>query len=265
MRVLALHSDVIVAVSSIWQTTCTAVRSGDEGFLIDSPVLPAELEALPGVLQQAGFPVSGLIASHGDWDHLLGTYAFPDAPLGCSETTAERLSGEAETTQRELSAFDLEFLIQRAPLELPSIQKLPVPGRLELGADAELELLPAPGHTPDGLLLHLPQPGVVVCGDYLSPHEIPTISGASSPSAYLETLERLRPLLETTRTVVPGHGAPYPAAEAMGILTEDAAYVAALARDGMRAALPPARDSAPQRTAHEHNVLQLAGEAKGYV
>jgi len=45
VRVLALHPDVVVFISRIWQTTCTAVRSGGEGFVIDSPVLPAELEA----------------------------------------------------------------------------------------------------------------------------------------------------------------------------------------------------------------------------
>ena len=47
MRALALGSDVIVFVSSYWQTGCTAIRAGDEGFLIDSLVYPDELEALP--------------------------------------------------------------------------------------------------------------------------------------------------------------------------------------------------------------------------
>ena len=45
--------------------------------MIDSPVYPDELEALPGVLEQAGFPVSGLLATHGDWDHLLGRDGVP--------------------------------------------------------------------------------------------------------------------------------------------------------------------------------------------
>ena len=37
---------------------------------------------LPAVLEQAGFPVSGLLATHGDWDHVLGRLAFPGAALG---------------------------------------------------------------------------------------------------------------------------------------------------------------------------------------
>lgn len=76
MRVRALHPDVLVATSAVWQTTCTLVRGGEgeaaEGFVVDSPVLPAELESLPALAAQASFPVSGLLATHADWDHLLG-------------------------------------------------------------------------------------------------------------------------------------------------------------------------------------------------
>ena len=50
MRALALGSDAIVFVSRIWQTTCTAIRAGDEGFVIDSPVFPDELEALNAIV-----------------------------------------------------------------------------------------------------------------------------------------------------------------------------------------------------------------------
>src|SRR2546421_4572738 len=102
MRVLAVHPDVIVFVSSVWQTTCTAVRADDEGFVIDSPVFPDELDAVPNILQQAAFPISGLLATHGDWDHLLGRLAFPDASLGCAEATARRLVAEPGGAQREL-------------------------------------------------------------------------------------------------------------------------------------------------------------------
>src|SRR5436305_12535323 len=94
MRALSVHADLIVFISRAWQTTCTAVRSGEEGFVIDSPVYPDELEALPGVLEQAGFPVSGLLATHADWDHLLARLAFPQAALGCSETSASRRPAE---------------------------------------------------------------------------------------------------------------------------------------------------------------------------
>ena len=108
MKVQAVHADLIVFISRFWQTTCTAVRAGEEGFVIDSPVYPDELESLPAVLGQAGFPVSGLLATHGDWDHLLGRIAFPEASLGCGETTARRLAAEPGAAQRGLREFDEE-------------------------------------------------------------------------------------------------------------------------------------------------------------
>ncbi len=126
---------MIVFVSAIWQTTCTALRVGDEGFVIDSPVLPEELEALPDVLGQAGFPVSGLLCTHADWDHLLVRTVLDGMPLGCAAPTAARLAAEPGAAQRALKAFDAEHYIgDRAALRLTGIQELPLPGRLTLGS-----------------------------------------------------------------------------------------------------------------------------------
>jgi glyoxylase-like metal-dependent hydrolase (beta-lactamase superfamily II) len=149
VRALSVHSNLIVFISRYGQTTCTVVRGGDEGFVIDSPVYPDELDALPGVLEQAAFPVSGLLATHADWDHLLGRLAFPEASLGCGESTAERLAAEPGAAQRELKRFDEgQYVDDRRPLALGGIQPLPVPGRLSLGSsqgspEREFELYPA--------------------------------------------------------------------------------------------------------------------------
>jgi glyoxylase-like metal-dependent hydrolase (beta-lactamase superfamily II) len=254
LRVLALHSDVIVFISRVWQTTCTAIRGGDEAFVIDSPVYPDELEALPAVLEQAGFPIAGLLATHADWDHLLGRLAFPGASLGCAESSAARLSAEPGAAARRLRQFDEEHYVERpAPLSLGSLQALPVPGRLSLGTDTELELHAADGHTPDGMAIWIPEAAVLACGDYLSPVEIPMISEGGSLAAYAATLERLRSLVERAETVVPGHGSPLQRDQALRVLEEDTAYLGALASDGIDAALPPGRRDARQRGIHAEN------------
>jgi glyoxylase-like metal-dependent hydrolase (beta-lactamase superfamily II) len=247
VRVVSLHPDVLVATSRVFQTTCTAIRSGEEGFVVDSPVYPDELEALPAVLERAGFPVSGLLATHGDWDHLLGRLAFGGAALGVAETTAARLTGEPGAAQRELRAFDDEHYVERErPLSLGQVQALPVPGHVELGEERELDLVPADGHTADGMAVWAPWARVLVCGDYLSPVEIPLLSSSGSRDAYLATLERLRPLVEQADWVVPGHGAPLDGARALAILREDVRYLADWE-------LPLARRSAVQRAIHDRN------------
>jgi len=258
LRVLALHADVVVAVSRVWQTTCTAVRAGSEGFVIDSPVYPDELQALCSVLEQAELPVSGLLATHADWDHLLGRIAFPGAPLGAGETTTYRLAAEPGAAQRELRAFDAEHYVHgRSPLALAGIQSLPVPGRLALGDGPELELHPAEGHTADGTAYWMPWLGILVCGDYLSPVEIPIISSGGSLEGYLATLERLRGLAEQAETIVPGHGGPLTRAQALAVLEEDLAYLRALAAQGIGATLPSGRRSPTQRRIHGENARQI--------
>jgi glyoxylase-like metal-dependent hydrolase (beta-lactamase superfamily II) len=240
----------------VWQTTATAVRAGEEGLLFDSVVYPDELAALPGVLEQARFPVSGLLATHADWDHLLGRLAFPDASLGCGEPTAQRLDAELGAPQRRLRAFDEEHYVDgRTPLSLASVQTLPLPGLLSLGSEHELQLHSAGGHTADGTAFWLPWCSILVCGDYLSPVEIPMISAGGSFGAYQDTLARLRPLVEQASTVIPGHGAPMSRDKATAIVDEDQAYLEALHAGAASVRLPDGRRTARQRQIHDANVV----------
>jgi glyoxylase-like metal-dependent hydrolase (beta-lactamase superfamily II) len=250
MRVVAVHEDVLVATSRVWQTTCTIVRGGEEAFVVDSPVLPDELDVLPAVLEQTGFPFTGLLATHGDFDHLLGRMAFPGAALGVAETTAARLTAEPGEAARELRAFDSEWYVRRErPLSLGQVQALPVPGHLSVG-DRDMELHPADGHTADGMALWLPWARVLVAGDYLSPVEIPMLGEDGSRDAYLATLRRLEPLVEQADVVIPGHGEPLDQVRALAILREDRAYLEALPGG----APPLARRDATQQKIHSRNV-----------
>jgi len=256
VRAVGLHADVVVATSRAYQTTCTLVRSSGEAFCIDSPIFPDELEIVPALAEQAGFTVVGLLATHGDWDHVLGRYAFPEAPLGCAETTAARLISEPGAAQRSMRGFDEEFYVERPrPLSLPSAQRLPVPGKLDIG-DRELELHPTEGHTDDGMAIWAPWARVLVVGDYVSPIEIPWVHG--SANAYIATLNRLEPLVEEADHVVPGHGAPMDGTRAAAILREDRAYLEALLDDPEKAKLPIARNNAGQRKIHAENVAHIA-------
>jgi glyoxylase-like metal-dependent hydrolase (beta-lactamase superfamily II) len=261
MQVLAIHPEVVVAKSVKWQTTCTLVhRKGEDGvgetFVIDSPLYDEELQSLPQLVAQMGWALSGLLATHGDWDHLLGRLAFPDAALGVAETTAARLKGDMGDAARKLRAFDEDDYVQRQrPLSLGQVQPLPTPSSLDIG-DNRLELLPADGHTEDGMAIWVPWAQVLIPGDYLSPVELPWLSATGSRTAYLATLERLRPYVEQAEWVVSGHGGPIDGARALAILREDVAYLEALGRSEEQ--LPIARRDAAQRKIHAENVERVA-------
>lgn len=258
MRAVAVHPDAIVVTSRIWQTNATALRAGGEVLLIDSPYFPDELEALPSLLRQAGFEPNALLATHADYDHVLGRVAFPDLALGVGDPTMERIRSEPGAAQRELREEDARnYVVRPAPLALGSVQSLPVPGYVELGAE-ELELHPADGHTSDGTALLAGFAGLLVCGDYLSSVEIPWISPGGSLQDYRATLARLAPLVERVETVVPGHGPTHPREVALRILGEDADYLDALERGEERPALPRERDTPRQREIHVENLTRLA-------
>ena len=258
MRAVSVHPDALVLTSRLWQTNAVALRAGGESVLIDSPYFPDELEALPGLLKQAGFEPDGLIATHGDFDHLLGRLAFPGLALGAGDATAERLRSEPGAPQRELRDQDAELYVERVtPLGLGQLQRLPVPGRVELG-DQELELHPAEGHTSDGTAVLVPFCELLACGDYLSDVEIPTLSPGGSLEAYRATLARLSGLVERAQTVVPGHGAPQRRERALELLDEDLSYLDALERGEERPRLPAGRDTARQRQLHAENLARLA-------
>jgi glyoxylase-like metal-dependent hydrolase (beta-lactamase superfamily II) len=265
MQVLAIHPEVVVARSVKWQTTCTVVHRGDESFVIDSPLYSEELESLPTLLQQMGWGLSGLLATHGDFDHVLGRLAFPDAPLGVSETTGARLKAEMGGAARRLRDFDADDYVQRPrPLRLGDVQALPVPGLLDIG-DSALELLPADGHTHDGMAIWVPWAKVLIPGDYLSPVELPWLQEQGSRGAYLATLGRLKPYVEQADWVVSGHGGPIDGARALAVMREDVAYLQALGEGEAAgaAALPLTRRDRRMREIHAENSKRLAGGPHG--
>jgi glyoxylase-like metal-dependent hydrolase (beta-lactamase superfamily II) len=226
-------------------------------MLIDSPYFPDELEALPGVLAGAGFEPDALIATHADYDHVLGRLAFPELALGMGESSVMRIHQEPGAAQRALRDEDADLYVERPrPLSLGQVQTLPVPGSVELGTE-ELELHPADGHTADGIAVMAPWCGVLCVGDYLSNVEIPMISPGGSLADYRATLARLSPLVEAAGTVVPGHGAPQTRDGALRILDEDVDYLDALERGDEKPRLPKGRDSAVQSGIHAENLQRL--------
>lgn len=249
MRALSLHPDVVVVTSSVWQTSATLVRGPGEqpeSVLVDSPILPVELDAVRSLAENGGFDVMGLLATHADWDHVLGKLAFPEAAMGVDERSAARLHGRIGEPQRRLREFDAEWYVQRpAPLAIGELQPLPVPGRLDLG-EQQIDVHDGAGHTGDGLVLWLPWAQVLIVGDYLSPAELPSWDETGSRAAYRAALDRLAGLVPEARWVVAGHGGPIGREEALRVLDED--------RDYLETGAPPARGSrATSRRQHDAN------------
>ena len=128
-----------------------ALRAGGEAVLIDSPYLPDELDALPSLLAGAGYEPDGLIATHGDFDHLLGRRRLPGhgARHGGADGTLRR---GARRGPAPAAHYDQDFYIERtAPLALGQVPVAaragPARPRQRVLDAIEIELHASEGHT----------------------------------------------------------------------------------------------------------------------
>ena len=122
---------------------------------------------------------SGLLATHGDGEHLLGRLAFPGLALGCAESTVERLTADPGRPGAELREFDEELMID-APASARARLAAGVAGAgpAATSPTASWSCTPPAGTPQDGMALLVGWAGVLVVGDYLSPTEIPIVHGA---------------------------------------------------------------------------------------
>ena len=219
----------ITVTSRLWQTNAVLIEIGGVTVLVDSPVLPDELAALPRP--------DVLVVTHAHFDHVLGRAAFPDAPLLAGRSTLDELATGAWA--EELRESDEELYVERdAWPDLSGAREQDL-----------FEAVAADGHAADGsAFLH---EDVLLPGDYLMDVEIPLIAQAGSVEGYLATLDRLEPLVREARTIVPGHGPPLDRARALALLDLDRRYVADLRSGPLRGP-----SSHRQRRIHEDNVAK---------
>ena len=156
--------------------------------------------------------------------------AFPDAVAAMGPLTAQAVAGggPAELIVRRALEHDLEIVGS------PRVDRTLAPGVAHRVGPFTVETIALAGHTPDGLGYRIRSLDVLVVGDHLSAVEFPFVSDTA---AYRFTLAGLIDVLrhDPPAQVVPGHGPPLGAAEALEIAEADLAYLRAL-RDAVGAA-----------------------------
>jgi hydroxyacylglutathione hydrolase len=221
----------------LWSTSSLLVVAEGESLVVDPAISADEVAGIDSRALALGAPVRQVLITHGDWDHVCGIGGFPDAMVAMGEETAAKVaSGAADrSVQRAVEAYG--FISSGSP----RVDKTFARGSAVSLGEFVVETFPLVGHTPDGSGFRLRELGLLVVGDYLSAVEFPF---ATSPAAYRLTLAGLIELLrgDPPETVIPGHGPPLAAEEALGVAEADlrylrslhAAVVDALARAGTR-------------------------------
>ena len=187
--------------SALWQTSSLLLVAAGEAVAIDPGISRQEVEALAARAEELGAPVTHVLATHADWDHVCGMAVFPDAvaAMGPSHRASGRGGGPAELIVRRALEHDLEIVGS------PRVDRTLAPGVAHRVGPFTVETIALAGHTPDGLGFRIRSLDVLAVGDHLSAVEFPFVSDTA---AYRFTLAGLIDVLrhDPPAQVVPGHG-----------------------------------------------------------
>jgi glyoxylase-like metal-dependent hydrolase (beta-lactamase superfamily II) len=216
-----------VLTSGIWQLSSVILSDAGETLVVDPGYFPRELEDVRRCSRERG-RARGVIFTHGHWDHVVGWSTFPEATVWGSVSLADavkRGTDVARTNLGDVHDFDGRWYVERR-IEWPaSVAPVGEGHTLAVGRET-LRALLLPGHSADGL--GLITGGTLLCGDYLSPLEIPFVDDIPD---YRATLKRMLGLLGAEiAEVIPGHGPRLSAAQAGEIARADLVYLDALER-----------------------------------
>ncbi|MEW1863484.1 MBL fold metallo-hydrolase [Streptomyces sp. NPDC088194] len=172
----------------------------------------AELRAQAEAL--TGRPVTHVVLTHGHFDHVFGTAAFPDAEVYGHRALDGLLRREGDVLRADAVAHGTdpaEAADAAAALRRPTHL---VDDRLalDLGDRPVLLVHPGRGHTGHDLVVHVPgatasDPTVVFCGDLVEESGEPQAGLDALPAEWPATLDALLALGGETARYVPGHGA----------------------------------------------------------
>ena len=214
--------------------------NGKEAVLIDAGLFPDEVDLLRAHIYAVGASPKYLVVTHSHWDHVLGPEYFPGVPVVQQQESVAVFAEHHTRIEHQVTEWERQSNVRRdMPFLLPEPDRT-FTDRLELRLGTKtIELLHAPGHAPEQLVVYDRAEATLWAADMLSDIEIPFVM--HNLKAYRQTLDRLAQLEVTT--LVPGHGRPANGpAEVKARFDADRAYLTELQRI-VEAAVAAGRDA----------------------
>src|SRR3990172_9066203 len=227
--------------------------------VIDTLAYPAEtLELRQFVENGLGSHVRYVINTHYHADHTLGTWLFPGAVvIGHAEcrrlldTRGRQALQQAQQNKRDLR--EIEIVLPEVVVRNEQIS-------LRIGRK-RLELIPLPGHSPDGLGVLLVEDRVLFAGDAMMPLPSLIDGEIEAMAGSLRQIPRMK-----LENLVQGHGEVILRGEIPNAVRSNLAYLSALDRYVRRAhrrrSAPTDLDQAPVEDFGKSRILMngLAGD-----
>ena len=182
------------------------VITRDGVVVIDALGSPALARRLLGHIRTlTEKPITHVILTHYHADHIYGLQEFKvaGAKILAHQAAREYLNSETARLRLEASRVDLTPWIDANTRLVPADEWLEGGTRFELGGLWFDVRAVGPSHTPEDLVVYLPQEGVLFAGDLVFRNRIPFVGQADSR----QWIKALDTLLEfDAKVLVPGHG-----------------------------------------------------------
>jgi glyoxylase-like metal-dependent hydrolase (beta-lactamase superfamily II) len=150
-------------------------------------------------------PLKTVIVTHYHADHVYGLQVFKEAGarIVAHEASGEYLNSDTARLRLDASRQELFPWVDESTKLLPPDEPIKGAKKLVVGG-VDFELIPVgPSHTPDDLVVWLPQSKVLFAGDLVFRNRIPFVGQADSRQ-WIESLNTL--LKFPAKVMVPGHG-----------------------------------------------------------
>lgn len=199
--------NIRVFQSSLYMTTSAVIKTNEAIIVTDPNWLPHEVEQIKDYVDEIKKDKQlYIIFTHSDFDHIIGSGAFPNAKvIASNELCYNKHKNDA---MKKINDFDQNYYLKRS--YKPAYPKVDYVisengQKIELGT-CSLTFYKAPGHTNDSMFTIIEPYGIFLTGDYLSDVEFPFIY--SSYRDYLKTMERAEAIFtkHDISVQIPGHG-----------------------------------------------------------
>ena len=191
--------DVFVFISALYaEVSAVVVTTPDGAVVIDTLPFPEETRQVREfALRRCPRGIRYVINTHHHADHVYGSYLFPEAELIAHRQCRDILLkvGEESLIQAKAQTAMLAPVELRIPQLVFEVDLL-----LRLG-EKTIHLIHSPGHSPDGVMVHLREDKVLVASDILTP--VPLMP-RGNPDEMIASLKGIKAL--NLENVIQGHG-----------------------------------------------------------
>nr|WP_042144531.1 MBL fold metallo-hydrolase [Paucisalibacillus sp. EB02] len=201
------ENNITVFQSSLYMTTSAIIESNEAIIMTDPNWLQGEIEEIRNFIDKH---LSNrdlyIIYTHSDFDHIIGSGAFPEAKVIATEELKN--NPDKEEIVNRIYDFDQRYYIKRNYVPTYPVVDIPISTtgqKINLG-DLSLTFYKAPGHTNDSLFTIVEPYGILLTGDYLSDVEFPFIF--SNYKDYVDTINKSSYIMNNydIKYLIPGHG-----------------------------------------------------------